>query len=128
MCMSLLQALRQGLRYEIRTRVNKREPLFGKKKALAVFDKVFWETKPRFAFETRGPRVEGDLLGFCSRPEEGDGEGVRPPGGGPPLDIAPGVRPHPLHVAAHQSMPGSDPLGGGKSTPGQMMNPPAGQA
>jgi REP element-mobilizing transposase RayT len=69
--MRQLRVLQQGVWYEIRSRVNNREPLFRQKKALAVFDRVFRDTKSRFAFEVRRRRLEGDLLTFYIRPEEG---------------------------------------------------------
>jgi REP element-mobilizing transposase RayT len=69
--MRKLRELQQGVWYEIRTRINNREPLFKKKKALAIFDQVFWETKLRFVFEICGRRLEGDLLTFYIRPENG---------------------------------------------------------
>jgi hypothetical protein len=45
--------------------------LFRRKKALAVFDGVFRETMLRFVFEVRRLHIEGDLLRFYIRPEEG---------------------------------------------------------
>jgi hypothetical protein len=64
--MRKLRILQQGVWYEIRTRINNREPLFREKKALEIFRRVFWETKFRFVFEIRGRRLEGDLLTFYS--------------------------------------------------------------
>jgi REP element-mobilizing transposase RayT len=66
--------------YEIRTRVNNREPLFRlgtgaaatvPNKALALFAKVFRETKRRFVFEVRGLCVEDDWLTFYIKPADG---------------------------------------------------------
>jgi REP element-mobilizing transposase RayT len=66
--------------YEIRTRVNNREPLFRlgtgaaatvPNKALALFARVFRETKRRFAFEIRGLCLEDDWLTFYIKPADG---------------------------------------------------------
>jgi hypothetical protein len=57
--------------YEIRTQINNREPLFKEQKAREIFDQVFRETKLRFVFEIRGRRLEGDLLTFYIKPENG---------------------------------------------------------
>ena len=69
--MRKLRLLRQGVWYEIRTRVNNREPLFRGHKAPAIFARVFRETGLRFIFEIRGFRLEGDLLSFYIKPENG---------------------------------------------------------
>jgi REP element-mobilizing transposase RayT len=69
--MRKLRELQQGVWYEISTCINNREPLFQEKKALDIFDRVFRETKLRFTFEIRGRRLEGDLLTFYIRPENG---------------------------------------------------------
>jgi hypothetical protein len=45
--------------------------LFRRKKALAVFDRVFRETMLRYVFEVRRLHIEGDLLMFYIRPEDG---------------------------------------------------------
>jgi REP element-mobilizing transposase RayT len=63
--------LRQGVWYEIRTRVNNREPLFRLYKALALFARVFRETKSRFDFEIQGLRLEDDWLRFYIKPADG---------------------------------------------------------
>jgi hypothetical protein len=55
--MRQLRILRQGVWYEIRTRVNNREPLFRTHKAPAIFAGVFRETELRFVFEIRGLRL-----------------------------------------------------------------------
>jgi hypothetical protein len=57
--------------YEISTQINNREPLFCVNTARKIFDQVFRETKLRFVFEIRGRRLEGDLLTFYIRPEDG---------------------------------------------------------
>jgi hypothetical protein len=57
--------------YEIRTQINNREPLFCEQKAREIFDQVFRETKLRFVFEIRGRRLEGDMLTFYIKPEDG---------------------------------------------------------
>jgi REP element-mobilizing transposase RayT len=57
--------------YEIRTRINNREPLFRFHKALALFTRVFRETKRRFVFEVRGLCLADDWLTFYIRPADG---------------------------------------------------------
>ncbi|MDR2028410.1 MAG: transposase [Treponema sp.] len=57
--------------YEIRTRVNNREPLFRRFKALALFARVFLETKGRFEFEILGLRLEDNWLRFYIKPADG---------------------------------------------------------
>jgi REP element-mobilizing transposase RayT len=69
--MRKLRILKQGVWYEIRTRVNNREPLFRGHKAPAIFAQVFRETELRFVFEIRGLRLEDDWLTFYIRPEDG---------------------------------------------------------
>jgi REP element-mobilizing transposase RayT len=69
--MRQLRKLEQGVWYEIRTRINNREPLFRRAKALAIFAKVFQETMLRFVFEVRGLRLEDDWLTFYIKPEDG---------------------------------------------------------
>ncbi|MDR2052528.1 MAG: transposase [Treponema sp.] len=69
--MRKLRLLQQGVWYEIRTQINNREPLFCENKAREIFDQVFRETKMRFVFEIRGRRLEGDLLTFYIKPEDG---------------------------------------------------------
>jgi REP element-mobilizing transposase RayT len=63
--------LAQGVWYEIRSRINNREPLFRRSTALALFDRVFAEAALRFPFDVRGLRIEDDLLTFYIRPEDG---------------------------------------------------------
>jgi REP element-mobilizing transposase RayT len=65
-----LRELKPGVWYEIRTRVNNREPLFRRSKARTVFIKVFRETADRFAFEIRGFRLSEDWLTFYIKPQE----------------------------------------------------------
>ncbi|MDR0600985.1 MAG: transposase [Treponema sp.] len=69
--MRKLRLLKQGVWYEIRTRINNREPLFRRDGARALFTGVFRETGLRFAFEIRGFRLEDDWLTFYIRPEDG---------------------------------------------------------
>jgi REP element-mobilizing transposase RayT len=69
--MRQLRVLGQGVWYEIRTRVNNREPLFRRARALAIFTSVFRETALRFVFEVRRLRLEDDRLTFYIRPENG---------------------------------------------------------
>ena len=66
-----MRKLKQGVWYEIRTRINNREPLFRQDKARALFARVFRETGLRFAFTIRGFRLEGDLLSFYIEPADG---------------------------------------------------------
>jgi REP element-mobilizing transposase RayT len=66
-----LRVLKQGVWYEIRTRVNNREPLFRRYTALVIFARVFRETKLRFIFEIRDLRLEDDWLTFYIRPADG---------------------------------------------------------
>jgi REP element-mobilizing transposase RayT len=69
--MRQLRALGQNVWYEIRTRINNREPLFRRPHALAIFSRVFHETMRRFAFTIRDLRVEDDWLRFYIKPEDG---------------------------------------------------------
>jgi REP element-mobilizing transposase RayT len=57
--------------YYIRTRVNNREPLFRRPRALAVFTRVFREAKRRFVFTVRGLCLEDDRLTFYVKPADG---------------------------------------------------------
>jgi hypothetical protein len=63
--------LKQGVWYEISTRVNNREPLFRGGRAPALFDRVFRETESRFVFAVRGLSLAGDRLAFYIRPADG---------------------------------------------------------
>ena len=69
--MRSLRVLKQGVWYEIRTRINNREPLFRLYKALALFGRVFRETKLRFVFEIRGLCLADDWLTFYIKPADG---------------------------------------------------------
>ncbi|MDR2363294.1 MAG: transposase, partial [Spirochaetaceae bacterium] len=69
--MRSLRILKQGVWYEIRTRVNNREPLFRGRKALALFARVFRETELRFVFEIRGLCLADDWLTFYIKPADG---------------------------------------------------------
>jgi REP element-mobilizing transposase RayT len=69
--MRSLRKLKQGVWYEIRTRVNNREPLFRRYTALALFARVLRETRSRFDFEIRGLRLEDDWLTFYIKPANG---------------------------------------------------------
>jgi REP element-mobilizing transposase RayT len=69
--MRQLRKLEQGVWYEIRTRINNREPLFRRTRALTIFAGVFRETMLRFVFRIRGLRVEDDWLTFYIKPEDG---------------------------------------------------------
>jgi REP element-mobilizing transposase RayT len=69
--MRQLRILRQGVWYEIRTRINNREPLFRHVRALAIFSKVFHQAMLRFVFKIRGLKLEDDWLTFYIRPEDG---------------------------------------------------------
>jgi REP element-mobilizing transposase RayT len=57
--------------YKIRTRINNREPLFRRSKALALFARVLRETELRFVFKIRGLRLEDDWLTFYIKPADG---------------------------------------------------------
>jgi REP element-mobilizing transposase RayT len=69
--MRQLRILGQGVWYEVRTRINNREPLFRRPGALAIFRKVFRQTKLRFVFSICGLHLEDDLLRFYIKPENG---------------------------------------------------------
>jgi hypothetical protein len=69
--MRQLRVLAQGVWYEVRTRVNNREPLFRRSQALAIFTTVVHEAELRFVFGVRGLRLEDDRLTFYLRPEDG---------------------------------------------------------
>jgi REP element-mobilizing transposase RayT len=63
--------LKQGVWYKIRTRINNREPLFRYAAALALFARVFRETRLRFVFEIRGLCLVDDWLSFYIKPADG---------------------------------------------------------
>jgi REP element-mobilizing transposase RayT len=65
-----LRILRQKVWYEVRTRINNREPLFRHVRALAIFEKVFRQTMVRFVFMIRGLHLEDDWLTFYIKPED----------------------------------------------------------
>jgi REP element-mobilizing transposase RayT len=69
--MRSLRVLRQGVWYEVYTRINNREPLFRRNKALGLFGRVFREMAEKFAFEVRRLRVEDDWLRFYIKPADG---------------------------------------------------------
>jgi REP element-mobilizing transposase RayT len=69
--MRQLRILAQNVWYEVRSRINNREPLFRRHKALALFARVFRETGFRFVFEVRGLRLEDDWLTFYIKPDDG---------------------------------------------------------
>jgi REP element-mobilizing transposase RayT len=69
--MRSLRVLQQGVWYEIRTRINNREPLFRRYTALVMFVRVFRETTLRFVFEIRGLRLADDWLTFYIKPADG---------------------------------------------------------
>ncbi|MDR2398417.1 MAG: transposase [Spirochaetaceae bacterium] len=68
--MRSLRVLQSGVWYEICTRINNREPLFRHYKALALFARVFQETKKRFVFQTRGLCIVDDGISFYIKPAE----------------------------------------------------------
>jgi REP element-mobilizing transposase RayT len=57
--------------YEVYTRINNREPLFRRSRALSLFARVFREVAEKFAFEVRRLRVEDDWLRFYIKPVDG---------------------------------------------------------
>jgi REP element-mobilizing transposase RayT len=63
--------LKQGVWYEISTRVNNREPLFRGGRAPSLFGRVFRETARRFVFAVRGLSLAGDRLAFYIKPADG---------------------------------------------------------
>jgi hypothetical protein len=69
--MRSLRILKQGVWYEIRTRINNREPIFSRYKALALFARVFRQTTLRFVFEIRGLCLADDWLTFYIKPADG---------------------------------------------------------
>jgi putative transposase len=69
--MRQLRELKQGVWYKIRTRINNREPLFRYAAALALFARVFRDTRLRFVFEIRGLCLVDDWLSFYIKPADG---------------------------------------------------------
>jgi hypothetical protein len=69
--MRKLRVLGQHVWYEVRSRINNREPLFRRGSALAIFTRVFHETGLRFRFAVCGLSLEDDWLRFYIKPVEG---------------------------------------------------------
>jgi REP element-mobilizing transposase RayT len=69
--MRKLRVLGQDVWYEVRSRINNREPLFRRHTALAIFAGVFRETGLRFRFVVCRLRLEDDWLRFYIKPVEG---------------------------------------------------------
>jgi REP element-mobilizing transposase RayT len=69
--MRQLRVLGQNVWYEVRSRINNREPLFRYRSALAIFARVFRETGLRFRFVVCRLRLEDDWLRFYIKPVEG---------------------------------------------------------
>jgi REP element-mobilizing transposase RayT len=69
--MRQLRVLGQDVWYEVRSRINNREPLFRRGSALAIFARVFRETGLRFRFAVCRLRLEDDWLRFYIKPVEG---------------------------------------------------------
>jgi REP element-mobilizing transposase RayT len=63
--------LGQGVWYEVRSRINNREPLFRRSSVLAIFARVFHETGLRFRFAICRLSLEDDWLRFYIKPVEG---------------------------------------------------------
>jgi REP element-mobilizing transposase RayT len=55
----------------IRTRINNREPLFRRPDAVALFARVFRQTKGRYEFVVRSLQLEADWLTFYILPADG---------------------------------------------------------
>jgi hypothetical protein len=69
--MRKLRLLGQGVWYEIRTRINNREPLFRRHDAVALFARVFRQAEGRYEFVVRSLYVEDDWLTFYILPVDG---------------------------------------------------------
>jgi REP element-mobilizing transposase RayT len=69
--MRQLRVLGQHVWYEVRSRINNREPLFRRHTALAIFAGVFRETGLRFGFAVCCLSLEDDWLRFYIRPVDG---------------------------------------------------------
>jgi hypothetical protein len=69
------RALKQNVWYEVRTRVNNGEPLFGEHRAtetaLAVFYREFRLSRVKYAIDFRRLRLSGDMLTFYIKPADG---------------------------------------------------------
>jgi hypothetical protein len=68
--MRLQRNLAQDAWYEVRTAINDREPLF-RRRATAIFCRMFGEARERFAFELRGFALVEERLSFYIRPADG---------------------------------------------------------
>jgi hypothetical protein len=55
----------------VRTAINNREPLFGRRQAIAIFCQVLGKVRRRFVFELRGFQLVEERLSFYIRPEDG---------------------------------------------------------
>jgi REP element-mobilizing transposase RayT len=66
-----LRTLARGVWYDVRSGINNREPLLRKPWAVALFFRVFEETRLRFPFEVRGLRIEANRISFYIKPEDG---------------------------------------------------------
>ncbi|MDR2397394.1 MAG: transposase [Spirochaetaceae bacterium] len=64
--------LQRAVWYEIHTRINNREPLFRRPKALSLFTQVFRETEKRFVFQVQGVSIADDRLTFYIKPADGE--------------------------------------------------------
>jgi hypothetical protein len=69
--MRKLRALGQGVWYEIRTRINNREPLFARPDVTDLFSLVFGRAQERYVFEVRALKLEDDRLTFYIIPADG---------------------------------------------------------
>jgi hypothetical protein len=69
--MRALRFLSRGVWYGIRSRINNREPLFGRSDARDLFLQVFQEAQKRYGFESRLLRMDGDCLSFYIMPTDG---------------------------------------------------------
>jgi hypothetical protein len=63
--------LARGVWYEVRSGINNREPLLRRPWAVALFFRVFEETRLRFPFEVRGFRIEACRISFYVKPGDG---------------------------------------------------------
>ncbi|MDR3166564.1 MAG: transposase [Treponema sp.] len=69
--MRKLRLLGQDVWYEVRTRINNREPLFRRRDTLALFARVFRQAEGRYEFEVRTLQLENDWLTFYILPADG---------------------------------------------------------
>ncbi|MDR0639395.1 MAG: hypothetical protein LBG27_10945 [Spirochaetaceae bacterium] len=63
--------LDQNVWYKVGSEINIGEPLFKLPMAKALLHSVLLETKARYGFEMRGLRLEGALLSFYIKPDDG---------------------------------------------------------